>query len=382
MADAEPLKTPLHGRHVAMEAKMGDEGGWQVPLSYRGALDEVEAAHRRAGVCDVSHVGRIRIRGDGALDLLERVCTADVARQEDDTARLTLLCNERGGIRDACLLLRLENFWVLTCSPCNRAKVLADLQAAAAGLDVKVDDQSPVTSQLAVVGPAAPAILDAILPVRVTGLARGEAKLGSLMVARYIAMRAGPTVLWSLEVILPNLFILPAWDFITHKAGANALGPLGTAARDVLRIEAGCVRWGHEIDETVDPITAGLGAAVDFGHDFIGAGAVRAVQQRGPGRKRVGLVLANEAQSQVAGVCRKGTVVRGPGGGEVGAVTSGTFSPAAGAVIAMAYVRCDVAAEGTEVAVGEAGVSARVSSLPFVGRTPPETGTDGGNGAS
>ncbi len=183
------LKTALHDKHVGMEAKLADEAGWDMPLSYCGALEEAAEVRRRAGVFDVSHFGRIRIRGDGALDLLERVCTADVAHQEDNTTLQTLLCNERGGIIDHCRLIRLTNFWVLVTSPACRAKVLEHLAQPAAEFGAKVDDQTLKTSMLAVTGPAAGEILDAVLPFRVGDLPDGAVKFGSLMIARYIAER-------------------------------------------------------------------------------------------------------------------------------------------------------------------------------------------------
>ena len=96
--EQDALKTPLYARHVAEGAELGEEGGWVVPLYYAGGLEEAAEVRRRAGLFDLTHLGRIRIRGDGALDLLERACTGDVAHQEDDTAAYTLLCNERGRV--------------------------------------------------------------------------------------------------------------------------------------------------------------------------------------------------------------------------------------------------------------------------------------------
>ena len=273
------LKTVLHDRHVAAGARMGPWEGWDMPLDYGDADGEVAEVRARAGVFDISHLGRIRIRGDGAVDLLERLCTSDAARQEDDTTAVTLLCNDAGCIIDAGILIRLENDWVLTCSSPGRQKVLEHVQANAADFDVKVSDQTQNTTHICVCGPEAARILDAVLPEKVSSLPRGAAKIGSFVIARYIAARTGFTNLWSLEVILPNMLAQQAWSFITAKAGANAIRPAGMTAREILRKEASLPRRGSDFDDTTDPITAGLERIVDFNHDFLGRDAILKIKQ-------------------------------------------------------------------------------------------------------
>jgi len=348
---------------------MGPDGGWEMPMSFSGAGDEVRAVADRAAVFDISHVGRIRIRGDEALDLVERVCTADVVRQEDDTARFTLLCNEAGGIIDQCLAIRIEDWWVLTTSPINRVKVVEHLLAQGQGLSVKVDDQTPKTSMVCVAGAQAEEMLDRALPVSVAHLAPGRIKTGTLMLARYIAARTAYMGAWALEVMLPNMFIGQAWRFITDKAGANASPPAGAAARDVLRIRAGHCRYGHELNETIDPFTAGLGRAVDFGHDFVGREALEALRDKPPARRRVGLVLARSDTPGAGGaIPTLGTAVCRTDGGQIGTVTSGTFCPMLDRVIALAYMAAGACDAGAEVLVGtDAARAAEVVSLPFKG---------------
>jgi len=361
-AQAQPLRTCLHDRHLAAGAEMGAEDGWDVPVSYGDPAAECRALHERAAVMDVSPVGRIRIRGDGATDLLDHLCTADVARQEDDTAAYTLLCNERGGILDHAMVVRLERFWLLTCSPHRRPAVLEHLQAHAETFGAKVDDQTCKTAMLAVVGPGAPAILDAVLPERASAMGRGAAKLGSMMVARYVALRTGPTRLWSLEVMLPNLLAGQAWRFITHKAGRNALPPAGFAAREVLRIEAGLCRHGREIDETTNPATAGLTAAVCFDKDFLGAAAVRAALAAGPTRQRVGLLLPPAAPVPAFGAAVTHA------GRPIGQVTSAVYSPSFARPIALAYVDPASAAPDGRAAIeaqDTAPSPAEITELPF-----------------
>ena len=366
-ANDTPKHGSLHAKHVAMEAAMGSEGGWAVPLSYRGSIEEAAEVRRRAGIFDVSHFGRIRVRGDGAVDLLERVCTSDAGHQEDDTTEPTLLCNERGGILDYCRLIRLEKFWVLVTSPICREKVLEHLKSLAGEFGARVDDQTTKTTMLDVTGPATPEILDAVLPFAVSDVQPGAVKFGSILVARYIAERFSETGEWGVSVQIPNLMSAQAWRFITDKAGENAVAPCGMAARDILRIETGLGRYGHEINETIDPVTAGLMDAVDFGHDFIGADAVRELQAKGPSRQLIGLLVEPpDGESPATCIARQGSGVCSGDGTEIGAVTSGTYSPALEAPIALAYVSPEADQCKLFVELGGRKLPAKATPLPFV----------------
>jgi len=363
MAQDSPLKTALHDRHVAMDAEMVCGGGWLMPRRFRDVAEEVAEVRRRAGVFDISHVGRIRIRGDEALETVERACTADVIRQEDDTARVTLLCDEAGRIVDQCLIVRLEDYWLLTTSPSRRETVLAHLQAIADDLEATVDDQTPKTAMICVAGPAAEGILSEVLPVPVADLPVGAAKVGSLLIARYVALRTEYLGQWALEVVLTKMMVSQAWRFITDKVGVNAIPPAGLAARETLRIEAGQPGYGHELDETIDPFTAGLGWAVDFDHDFLGRGALEELRSRPPTRKRVGLIL----EAAGAAAPQPATAVTSAADAPAGVVTSGVHSPSLDKTVAMAYVAPDLARPGQQLLVaGEPPQPAQVAALPFV----------------
>jgi aminomethyltransferase len=234
----------------------------------------VRAVRERAGVADVSHCGRIRIRGDGALDLLERACTADAPRQEDDTTMPTLLLDGEGQVLEASRLIRLPGFWVLVTSPAGRERVMAHLGGLAAEVGAKVDDQTLKTSMLAVSGPEAAAILDAVLPFKVSGLAEGAVRFGTLMIARYIAERTSETGEWGVRVQIPNMMAARAWRFVTEKAGRNALPPVGMAALRTLAEQAGALARSGDAAGHVDPLSAGMEGWVDWGHDFIGRDAL------------------------------------------------------------------------------------------------------------
>lgn len=359
MADSQTTG-PLDPQHQAAGAVMGTEGGLSVPLHYGDPADEARAVRAAAGLLDLSHLGRIRIRGDGALDLLERVCTADVAGQEDETFRPTLLCNESGGVMDAAGLIRLQNFWVLTTSAGNREKVLAHLQAQDIP-GVKVDDQSTMVAHLAVAGPDAAKLLDDMLPVKVSGLPEGGAKMGSLWVANYIAVRTGYLGEWAMEVMIPANWAARAWQHVAGRNGEGRVRPAGMTARDILRIEAGQIRYGHEVHEAIDPISAGLGDWVDRDHDFLGREAIEALAP--PTRTPRGLVL--EATSE-AKIPRMGMAVFDADGREIGTVTSGTFSPHLDAPVALASVVADVEADREAIRLDTPdGPPGRLAELPL-----------------
>jgi aminomethyltransferase len=363
--------SPLHDLHMALEAKMGEEAGHLIPLSYGNALGEARETRARAGVFDLSHAGRIRLRGDEAQVLLERLCTHDVAHQEDATIAPTLLCNERGGILAEVQLLRLEDHWLMNTPAVNRVKVLEHLTAHAAGLAVKIDDQTDKTVRIDVLGPRAGEILDAVLPFRVSQMAPHAAIEGSMLIIKYVAARTDLGSLWGAQVILPTMLAGKAWNFITHKAGDNAIKPAGLAAMDVLRIEEGLPRYGHEINETIDPITAGLANLVGLGHQFVGRDAVAQLSDRPPARKRVRLVIgpdrpplggATEITDSVFLfdlqdiIPRQGATILDADGAEVGVVTSGTYSPTRRAVIAMGYVAASAATPEAKLHVDLQGV--------------------------
>jgi aminomethyltransferase len=333
----QPNRSPLYDSHVSAGARMVVRDGWEVPADYGQCRDECIQLHTRAAVMDLTADGRIRVRGDGALGMLERLCTADVARQEDDTAIRSLLLNQRGCVIDMVTVMRLDGWWVLTCSPSRRQAVLEHLQSHAGQFDAEVDDQTFKTATLAVVGPMGAEILDRFLPDKASGLAGGAVRVGSMLIANYIAARTGATDLWSLEVTLPNMLAGQAWKFITAKAGQHALSPAGMDAREVLRIEARLPRWGNEMDDGTEAVSAGLAAMVCFEKDFLGADAVGTAGQAPLGQaggqsRRVAWSMEAGAPAcpgragPQAGIAR-GDKLLDPGGRVIGTVTSAAFSP-------------------------------------------------------
>lgn len=353
--------SPLYEAHVSAGARMVDFAGWRMPMMYRGILQEHRVVRESAGIFDVSHMGRLLITGDYAFKLLAHACTAEVVRQEDDTASYGMLCNDRGGVIDDVMVYRLPEAWWIVCNASNREKVLSHLQRLneQGGFGAVVADRTEATAMVAVQGPVAVERLAAVLPLNVTGLPRRGVRSGELLGAHYIVSRTGYTGEDGLEVILPAALGSRAWAFVTsEKAGVQ---PAGLGARDVLRVEAGLPLYGHELNETIDPITAGLERFVRPGDSFVGGAALAGIRQAGPARRRIGLRLEGRR------IARHGAVVWADGK-EVGVVTSGTWSPACEASVAMAFVDRPLAAPTTELHVeirGEERAVGVVVNLPF-----------------
>lgn len=338
------LTTPLHGAHEAAGARLVDFAGWHMPLLYTSILQEHAATRNDATIFDVSHMGRLRIRGDYAFKLLDRAATADMLAQEDNTTQYALLCNEAGGVIDDVIVMRFPDEWMVVCNASNRVKVLAHLEQIndVKGFGATISDRTTQTAMLAVQGPNALAKLDAILPIDVAAIGRHEVVTGTHMLIPYTASRTGYTGEDGLEVILPAIVAAKAWGFITSDKGG--VTPAGLGARDLLRLEAALPLYGHELNETLDPITAGLGRAVRRREGFIGYEAIEQIRQREPARTLVGLKLDTRR------IARQGATIEADGV-EVGAVTSGTFSPSCEASIALAYVDRQVAEIGNRLSV-------------------------------
>ncbi len=331
MIEDNLLRTPLYEAHVRAGARMVDFAGWSMPLLYTGILQEHAATRSGATVFDVSHMGRLRVRGEAAYKLLDRACTADVVHQEDNTAQYSLLCNDSGGVIDDIFTYRLDDSWLVVCNASNRLKVLEHLARLnrGGGFGAAIEDETLGTAMLAVQGPTALAKLQAVLPLDIIGMRRHDVAQGQVLALSYIASRTGYTGEAGLEVILPAAAAMQAWAYIT--APAIGVIPAGLGSRDVLRLEAGLPLYGHELNEQTSPISAHLGFAVRPDGDYVGAAAIAEVRRRKAARKLVGLQLDTKR------IARQGMAVT-IDGREVGVVTSGTFSPSCQASIAMAYV--------------------------------------------
>lgn len=325
------------------------------------AAAQARAARSRAVAMDLGDEGRVAVRGDGALELLEKALTCDVVRQEDFTAREGLLLDEAGRVIDAATVLRLEERWLLICE--DGPAVLDRLRSLAEGLEVRIEDRSRADAHLAICGPRALELLGPHLPAEASALAAGDVHAGSLLIARYVAWRSDRFGEWMLEVTLPRMLAGRAWRFVTETAGEAAAVPAGCAARQMLRIEAG--RPGKaEFAEAVDPASADCLDRIAMDHEFAGRAALETNRQTAPPRRLCGLVgptAVAGGESPAAPPAPGGELLDGEGRG-VGRLTSVCRSANLDRVAVLAVV--DRSAAGP-LRAGEGGQALEMRDLPL-----------------
>lgn len=354
--------TPLYERHVRLGAQLVDFGGWEMPLRYRGIIDEHLAVRRAAGLFDISHMGELVVKGPGAEPFLNRVLTNNVAKLAEGQGQYTLMCNPEGGVIDDLYVYRLKgNEYLLVV---NAVRVEADtewlVQQLAEQPDlggVWAENASEVFGAVALQGPAVAAFADEVVKgksvagtevPRVTALQKN--RVGQFMwsgTAIQVA-RTGYTGEDGFEIIAPAPLIGEIWDCALEVGKSFGLEPAGLGARDTLRTEMCYPLYGHELDESTTPIEAALErfVALDKG-DFVGRARLAEQAAHGVGKKLVAFRLGDKGPPP-----RPGYALFAPGEPEqVGRVTSGTYSPSLGLGIGMGYVTPKHAVPGARLEI-------------------------------
>jgi len=345
---------------------MVEYAGWSMPLLYRGIVEEHRHTRSACSVFDVSHMGRLVLRGPDAEALLQWVCTRDLADMAPGVSRYAHICREDGGILDDVIVSRFEESFLVVCNGANREKIVGWLRKHAEGRNVELEDRTESTAMVAIQGPQAIPQLERVLNITLSDLKRYHFREQVYMTFRFSVFRSGYTGEDGVELILPiNLvkLAMPALTGLGHESDP-IVRPAGLGARDSLRLEAGMPLYGHELTEDWDSLTAAQGWCVHLDKkDFIGADAMRRLKAAGLPRRVVGLELEGRRTA------RQGFKVLA-GGAEAGFVTSGVLSPTLEKSIAMALVDAAHVAPGTELAVdfGGKSVSARVVKIPFYKR--------------
>lgn len=359
------LRTALYETHKRLGARLIDFGGWEMPVMYRGIVEEHVHTRTASSVFDVSHMGRLELSGNDAEALLQFVCTRNVGKLQVGRSGYSHICNETGGVLDDVIVSRQKGRWLMVCNAGNREEIVGHLQRHAKGRKVKIDDRTERTAMFAIQGPATLDLFRNHMPIQIGDIHRFGFVTGSFMGTGYTVCRSGYTGEDGLEVILPAAMAVLAWDYIIRDGGEErvTIRPAGLGARDTLRLEAGMPLYGHELTEQIDPISAGCKWCVDLEKEFIGADALRKIDADGPRRKLTGLVLEGKR------IARQGAAVV-TGDKEVGEVTSGTLSPTLGKSIAMAFVDSGSLSGGDALAVDLRGsrIGATVVPLPFYKR--------------
>jgi aminomethyltransferase len=355
-----PLTTACHDWHVAHGGRMVDFAGWSMPVQYTSITEEHHAVRKSAGLFDIAHMGRLIFTGPDAERFLDFLLTNNVPALQVGQIRYSLVTNERGGILDDVLVYRFEGFHLLVVNASNRLKILDWIEQHRRGFDVEVEDVTPTRCMLALQGPRAIEVLQPLCEVDLSAVKYYTALEAAVDGRAAIVSRTGYTGEDGFEVIVAAGEGQLLWE----KLIAAGVTPCGLGCRDTLRLEAAMPLYGHELNETIDPLTAGLSFAVKLNAgDFIGKEALAKIKEAGPTKARIGLELEGRR------IAREGATLFAEAN-EIGEVTSGTFSPTLEKSIAMGYVDVACKEPGTVLEVDIRGkrAQAAVVGLPFYKR--------------
>lgn len=359
------MRTPLYDLHRKLGARIVDFHGWEMPVQYTSIVEEHHAVRQRAGLFDISHMGRIEVVGPDRVEFLERLVSIDVARQPLGRVRYAVVCNEAGGILDDICVFAGKDRFLLVVNASNRGKILDWLRGHAGALQVTIQDRSGATGMVALQGPRSREIFEKCGWGEFCSLGYYRTREGTLWGFPSTVSRTGYTGEDGFEMIVESARLLEVTERLLETGRPLGLEPAGLGARDTLRLEAGMPLYGHELDETVNPIEAGLEWVVAWGKsNFFGKDALAAIRRNGCGRKRIGFVLGSKR------IAREGYPMLA-GGRQIGRVTSGTFSPTLEKPIGMGYVESSFAEPGRSFQVDIRGKpeSATCVEMPFYRRS-------------
>lgn len=358
----ELKKTPLYDAHVALGARIVPFAGWSMPVQYSGVIEEHETVRSAVGLFDVSHMGEIELRGPRAHEVANRIITNDIDKIVVGQALYTAMCREDGGIIDDLVVYKMGPEHVFICvNASNREKDYAWMREVAKG-DCEVIDASDRFAQIAVQGPRAAELVARIASVPINGVKTYHFITGQVAGAEAIISRTGYTGEDGFELYVPASAAMGVWNALLEKGRDLGVKPVGLGARDSLRLEMKYALYGNDIDETTNPLEAGLGWVVklDKPSDFIGKAALTAIKAAGVTRRLVGFEVTGR------GIARHGYPIA-KDGVKVGQVTSGTMGPSINKAIGIGYVPEPMSSVDTEidVEIRGAAVRARVVKTPF-----------------
>ena len=355
-------KTPLYDKHVSLNAKMIDFGGWMMPLQYSGILQEHEAVRTESGLFDVSHMGQIMVEGTAAREFIQRLITNDISKLRDNSILYSPMCYPDGGTIDDIMIYKLNmDKYLVVVNAANTQKDLEWMQSHRDG-DVTVTDASEQYALLALQGPSAQDILQKLtdIPLEQIRFFRFMDEVNIAGISALVS-RTGYTGEDGFEIYVSSQNVSRLWDSIVEAGQEYNLVPAGLGARDTLRFEAALPLYGHELSEEISPLEAGLDRFVKLDKgDFIGRDALLKQSRDGVSRKLVGLEMVDR------GIPRHGCQVKADDK-IIGQVTSGSFSPTLKKNLALALLESRFAEEDTrvDIVIRNKSLKAKVVKTPF-----------------
>jgi aminomethyltransferase len=357
--------TPFTKKHVALGARMAEFAGYNMPISYSGINDEHLAVRNNAGVFDVSHMGEFILKGEKALELIQRVTSNDASKLTAGKAQYSCLPNKEGGIVDDLIVYCIEEnkVYMLVVNASNIQKDW-DWISAFNTENVEMHNISDKTCLLAIQGSDAAKMMQPLTEVDILNMKYYTFQKGKFAgVDNVLISATGYTGSGGIEIYFENKEgnADKIWNRIFEAGSGKGLKAIGLAARDTLRLEMGYCLYGNDIDDTTSPLEAGLGWITKFNKDFTGKEVLEKQKAQGIKRKLAGIELTEK------GIPRHDYEVLNQNNEVIGHVTSGTQSPSLRKAIGMAYIQLEYAKAGTEIfiKIRDKMVPAKVVKMPF-----------------
>lgn len=358
-------RTPLYETHVELGGKMVSFGGFEMPVQYpAGVIKEHMAVREAVGIFDVSHMGELVISGPDALSELNRILTNDFTNMQVGRIRYSVLCNENGGCVDDLIVYKMaEDKYLLVVNAANTDKDREWIKAQIKG-NVDFMDISETVGQIAIQGPKSKEVMtklvgdESLLPEKYYWFTPYVTIAG----VQCLVSQTGYTGSFGYEVYTPAEGVVTVWNAMLEAGKEFGLLPCGLGARDTLRLEAAMPLYGHEMNDDISPLEAGLDFGVKMNkEDFIGKAGIEAKGE--PKVKRVGIKVTGR------GIAREHCDIY-MDGEKVGETTSGTHCPFLGYAVAMGYVPVEKSEEGTKLEIDVRGrrIEGEIVQLPFYKR--------------
>jgi len=354
--------TALTEKHISLGAKMVPFAGYNMPVQYEGINAEHATVRKAVGVFDVSHMGEFILKGENALDLIQRVSSNDASKLYDGKVQYAYLPNEDGGIVDDLLIYKIDEItYMLVVNASNIEKDWNWIQKFNTK-GVEMHNISDKTSLLAVQGPKAAEALQSLTEIDLASMEYYTFKKGVFAgVDNVIVSATGYTGAGGFELYCDNEHAEKLWNAVFEAGAAFNIKPIGLGARDTLRLEMGFCLYGNDIDDTTSPIEAGLGWVTKFTKAFTNSEALLAEKEAGVKRRLIGFEMIDR------GIPRHDYEIVDAAGNVIGKVTSGTQSPSLQKAIGMGYVTKENAKEGSEIyiSIRNTPIKAKVVKFPF-----------------
>jgi len=355
--------TALSQKHISLGAKMVPFAGYNMPVSYSGLNDEHATVRNAVGVFDVSHMGEFILKGENALNLIQKVTSNDASVLTDGKAQYSCLPNETGGIVDDLLVYRIdEKTYMLVVNASNIDKDWNWIKQHDT-FGVEMHNISEKTSLLAIQGPNAVLTLQKLTAVNLSEIPYYSFTKGTFCgVENVVISNTGYTGAGGFEIYFDNEHAEKIWEAIFEAGKEFGIKTIGLGARDTLRLEMGFCLYGNDIDDTTSPIEAGLGWITKFTKDFTNRAAIEKQKTEGVSKKLVGFEMVDR------GIPRHDYQIADANGNIIGKVTSGTQSPTLNIALGMGYVNKEFAKSDSEIfiMIRDKAIKAKVCKIPFL----------------